>query len=156
MPLPKLPNRPAAILTFPSGDTARAKAARTNSKPAVAGNTDEPLLQPELAGLAPARKAPAPAPAPAPAANRPAARPAPARKPRARTDSAARKLFVLDTNVLLHDPSSLFRFEEHDIFLPMMTLEELDHQKKGMSEVAQRAPGQPLARFAGAGCRQPG
>ncbi|WP_415793730.1 hypothetical protein, partial [Bordetella pertussis] len=47
MPLPKLPNRPAAILTFPSGDTARAKAARTNSKPAVAGNTDEPLLQPE-------------------------------------------------------------------------------------------------------------
>ncbi|WP_377001313.1 hypothetical protein [Bordetella pertussis] len=52
MPLPKLPNRPAAILTFPSGDTARAKAARTNSKPAVAGNTDEPLLQPELAGLA--------------------------------------------------------------------------------------------------------
>ncbi|WYX07712.1 PIN domain-containing protein [Achromobacter xylosoxidans] len=37
---------------------------------------------------------------------------------------------MLDTNVLLHDPSSLFRFEEHDIFLPMMTLEELDHQKK--------------------------
>lgn len=51
----------------------------------------------------------------------------------------ATKLFVLDTNVLLHDPSSLFRFEEHDIFLPMMTLEELDHQKKGMSEVARNA-----------------
>ena len=50
-----------------------------------------------------------------------------------------RKLFVLDTNVLLHDPSSLFRFEEHDVFLPMMTLEELDHQKKGMSEVARNA-----------------
>ena len=29
------------------------------------------------------------------------------------------KLFVLDTNVLMHDPTSLFRFEEHDIFLPM-------------------------------------
>ncbi|NQW85050.1 MAG: PhoH family protein [Alcaligenaceae bacterium] len=49
------------------------------------------------------------------------------------------KLFVLDTNVLLHDPSSLFRFEEHDVFLPMMTLEELDHQKKGMTEVARNA-----------------
>lgn len=54
-------------------------------------------------------------------------------------DGATRKLFVLDTNVLLHDPSSLFRFEEHDVFLPMMTLEELDHQKKGMSEVARNA-----------------
>ncbi|MDE3208381.1 MAG: hypothetical protein KGL58_06040, partial [Pseudomonadota bacterium] len=32
------------------------------------------------------------------------------------------KLFVLDTNVLLHDPSSLFRFEEHDIYVPMMVL----------------------------------
>src|SRR5690606_5138207 len=42
-----------------------------------------------------------------------------------------RKLFVLDTNVLLHDSNSLFKFEEHDIFLPMMVLEELDHQKKG-------------------------
>ena len=49
------------------------------------------------------------------------------------------KLFVLDTNVLLHDPSSIFRFEEHDIFLPMMTLEELDHHKKGMTEVARNA-----------------
>ncbi|MFX8968943.1 PIN domain-containing protein, partial [Acinetobacter baumannii] len=37
-----------------------------------------------------------------------------------------RKLFVLDTNVLMHDPASLFRFEEHDVYLPMMTLEELD------------------------------
>ena len=54
-------------------------------------------------------------------------------------DNASRKMFVLDTNVLLHDPSSLYRFEEHDIFLPMMTLEELDHQKKGMSEVARNA-----------------
>ncbi|MGI4859565.1 MAG: PhoH family protein [Janthinobacterium lividum] len=49
------------------------------------------------------------------------------------------KLFVLDTNVLLHDPSCLFRFEEHDIYLPMMTLEELDNNKKGMSEVARNA-----------------
>ena len=49
------------------------------------------------------------------------------------------KIFVLDTNVLLHDPSSLFRFEEHDVFLPIVTLEELDNNKKGMSEVARNA-----------------
>ena len=49
------------------------------------------------------------------------------------------KLFVLDTNVLMHDPTSLFRFEEHDLFVPMMTLEELDANKKGMSEVARNA-----------------
>ncbi len=49
------------------------------------------------------------------------------------------KLFVLDTNVLMHDPTSLFRFEEHDVYLPMMTLEELDNHKKGMTEVARNA-----------------
>ncbi|MEN3275149.1 MAG: PhoH-like ATPase [Massilia sp.] len=49
------------------------------------------------------------------------------------------KVFVLDTNVLMHDPTSLFRFEEHDVYLPMMTLEELDDHKKGMSEVARNA-----------------
>ena len=49
------------------------------------------------------------------------------------------KIFVLDTNVLMHDPSSLFHFEEHDIFLPMITLEELDNNKKGMTEVARNA-----------------
>ncbi len=53
--------------------------------------------------------------------------------------NAPTKLFVLDTNVLMHDPTSLFRFEEHDIFVPMMTLEELDANKKGMSEVARNA-----------------
>jgi PhoH-like ATPase len=49
------------------------------------------------------------------------------------------KIFVLDTNVLMHDPTSLFRFEEHDVFLPIMTLEELDNHKKGMSEIARNA-----------------
>ncbi|MGB0126328.1 MAG: PhoH family protein [Rhodocyclaceae bacterium] len=49
------------------------------------------------------------------------------------------KLFVLDTNVLLHDPTSVYRFEEHDVFVPIMTLEELDNNKKGMSEVARNA-----------------
>ena len=62
-----------------------------------------------------------------------------ARKPRDKSRSAATKLFVLDTNVLMHDPTSLFRFEEHDVFLPMQTLEELDNNKKGLSEVARNA-----------------
>lgn len=48
-----------------------------------------------------------------------------------------RKLFVLDTNILMHDPSAIFRFEEHDIYLPMVVLEELDNHKTGLSEVAR-------------------
>ncbi|MCC7006563.1 MAG: PhoH family protein [Ottowia sp.] len=54
-----------------------------------------------------------------------------------KTSAGLSKLFVLDTNVLMHDPTALFRFEEHDVYLPMMTLEELDNHKKGMSEVAR-------------------
>lgn len=49
------------------------------------------------------------------------------------------KLFVLDSNVLMHDPTSLFRFQEHDVYITMVTLEELDNNKKGMSEVARNA-----------------
>ncbi len=49
------------------------------------------------------------------------------------------KLFVLDTNVLMHDPTSLFRFEEHDVYLPIGTLEELDNHKKGLSDVSRNA-----------------
>jgi PhoH-like ATPase len=56
-----------------------------------------------------------------------------------KTGKKPTKLFVLDTNVLLHDPTCLYRFQEHDIYLPMATLEELDHNKKGMSEVARNA-----------------
>ncbi len=58
---------------------------------------------------------------------------------RSRIRRRAKKLFVLDTNVLMHDPTSLFRFEEHDVYLPMGTLEELDNHKKGMSDVARNA-----------------
>ncbi|RMX15453.1 PhoH family protein [Vandammella animalimorsus] len=47
------------------------------------------------------------------------------------------RLFVLDTNVLLHDPTALFRFEEHDIYLPLVVLEELDTHKRGATEVAR-------------------
>ncbi len=57
----------------------------------------------------------------------------------ARTRARDKKLYVLDTNVLLHDPSSLFRFDEHDVFLPMVVLEELDNHKKGTTEVARHA-----------------
>ena len=63
----------------------------------------------------------------------------PSRKPAKSGPSATSKLFVLDTNVLMHDPTSLFRFEEHDIYLPILTLEELDNNKKGMTEVARNA-----------------
>jgi PhoH-like ATPase len=48
-----------------------------------------------------------------------------------------KKLFVLDTNVLMHDPMSLFSFNEHDVFLPITTLEEFDNNKKGKTEVAR-------------------
>ena len=56
-----------------------------------------------------------------------------------KTQRPQTKLFVLDTNVLLHDPTSVYRFEEHDVFLPIMTLEELDNNKKGLSEVSRNA-----------------
>jgi len=56
-----------------------------------------------------------------------------------------KKLFVLDTNVLMHDPTALFRFQEHNIFIPMTVLEELDHAKKGVSELARNVRGQPVS-----------
>src|ERR671918_339835 len=55
------------------------------------------------------------------------------------TSPTATRLFVLDTNVLMHDPTCLFRFQEHDVYIPMAILEELDNNKKGMSEVARNA-----------------
>jgi PhoH-like ATPase len=54
-------------------------------------------------------------------------------------------LFVLDTNVLMHDPTAIFRFKEHDIYLPMVVLEELDAAKKGVSEVARNV--RQVSRF---------
>ena len=59
--------------------------------------------------------------------------------------SPDKKLFVLDTNVLMHDPAALFRFQEHDIFIPMIVLEELDHAKKGLTEVARNV--RQVSRF---------
>lgn len=56
-----------------------------------------------------------------------------------------KRLFILDTNVLMHDPTALFRFDEHDIFLPMVVLEELDRGKKGLSEVSRNV--RQVSRF---------
>ncbi len=53
--------------------------------------------------------------------------------------NSVKKFFVLDTNVLMHDPSSIFRFHEHDIFIPMIVLEELDNNKRGTSEASRNA-----------------
>ncbi len=58
-----------------------------------------------------------------------------------------KRLYVLDTNVLMHDPTAMFRFEEHDVFLPMIVLEELDAAKKGLSEVARNV--RQVSRFIG-------
>ena len=59
--------------------------------------------------------------------------------------SASKRIYVLDTNVLMHDPTAIYRFEEHDVFLPMTVLEELDAGKKGTSEVARNA--RQVSRF---------
>jgi len=58
-----------------------------------------------------------------------------------------KRLYIVDTNVLMHDPSAIFRFEEHDVFLPMMVLEELDAAKKGLSEVSRNV--RQVSRFIG-------
>ncbi|MDD1622833.1 MAG: PhoH family protein [Methylococcaceae bacterium] len=59
--------------------------------------------------------------------------------------SVGKKLFVLDTNVLMHDPTSIFRFQEHNVFIPMVVLEELDHAKKGISDVSRNV--RQVSRF---------
>ena len=56
-----------------------------------------------------------------------------------------KRIYVLDTNVLMHDPTALFKFEEHDVFIPMMVLEELDNAKKGHSEASRNA--RQVSRF---------
>ncbi len=56
-----------------------------------------------------------------------------------------KRIYVLDTNVLMHDPTALFRFEEHDVFLPMQVIEELDNGKKGTSEASRNA--RQVSRF---------
>jgi PhoH-like ATPase len=162
MPLPKPPATRAALLS--AADYESQSAPKTSRRAQKAAEPTSKLLDlhDDRAETAVAKAVPKPAAAPvsAPVARVPVPSglpvkapaaypiaPAPAAKPktslggarkRARSGGPA-KLFVLDTNVLLHDPTSLFRFEEHDVYLPMITLEELDNHKKGMTEVARNA-----------------
>ncbi|MES2295948.1 MAG: PhoH family protein [Pseudomonadota bacterium] len=167
MPLPKLPTKPAALLLakdYPKAERSK-PSATSPAKTLKAVPAPAPVLAPApapvVAKTSKAKAAPAKAPAAVPAPAKPAGRgkekqhadlealhsvrhrpsdaPVKSSTSRAADKSGVTKMFVLDTNVLMHDPSSLFRFEEHDVYLPMMTLEELDDHKKGMSEVARNA-----------------
>jgi PhoH-like ATPase len=160
MPLPKPPSRPADMLApadyeAPAASRRRAPRVQPVEPAPLPGVSQPPTPAPQRSRATAAVPAPAAAPSPEPsrpllppagAATTPAApsvvtpaAPAAAGAPRSRRtrEAGPAKLFVLDTNVLMHDPTCLFRFEEHDVFLPMITLEELDGHKKGMSEVAR-------------------
>ncbi len=50
-----------------------------------------------------------------------------------------KKIFVLDTNVLLHDPRAIFSFEDNDVIVPIVVIEELDKFKKGIDEIGRNA-----------------
>jgi len=50
-----------------------------------------------------------------------------------------KRCYVLDTNVLIHNPESLFKFDEHFIFITKRVLLELDHHKTGNRETARNA-----------------
>jgi PhoH-like ATPase len=150
MPLPPAPTKRAAMLPPEAYDApARSshKAARKSESPAEETLlADRPQAQDDFDPRAGGGDVQAGAYAgdvetyldePQPAKKRDVTTPAPL--PRKKKSTGPAKLFVLDTNVLMHDPMSLFRFEEHDIFLPMIVLEELDGHKKGMTEVARNA-----------------
>ena len=159
MPLPTLPTKLGTLLSEKDDSVILADPPVPQDEPdtppaSPKAATSKAAATPRSKKPAPVKAAPAaPAAAPAPVSvakaapnKNAAASPAQAPKPvpsaagkRSRLAPTQRKLFVLDTNVLLHDSNSLFKFEEHDIFLPMMVLEELDHQKKGLSEVARNA-----------------
>ena len=139
MPLPKPPAQKASLLAATDFESQAApRHEKRTLKPAaradVAPGPALDLLDSRVATTVMAPVAARPQPATTTKAE-------PAPRPRTRTPrgSGPAKLFVLDTNVLMHDPMSLFRFDEHDVFLPMITLEELDNNKKGLSEVARNA-----------------
>ncbi len=136
MPLPKPPAQKASLLAPTDFESQAApRHDKRTLKPAasaeVAAGAPLELLDSRVAPAVMAHVEPRPA----------TAAPVEVQRARARAPRVAgpAKLFVLDTNVLMHDPMSLFRFDEHDIFLPMITLEELDNNKKGLSEVARNA-----------------
>ena len=133
MPLPKMPAKPAALLSpidYPKAEKGKSAkpAIALVSAPAAPTEAPQARTRPE----SPVKEKPAPK------SQRSDTHP---KSPTSRSADkrGVTKLFVLDTNVLMHDPTSLFRFAEHDVYLPMITLEELDNHKKGMSEVARNA-----------------
>jgi PhoH-like ATPase len=143
MPLPKPPASRATILPNTAYES-QAAPRSPRSSPKHSG-TEQAERAPALElrnDAAPSAAPPLsdkglPTKAPSKADNKIAPKTEPAPKARKPKRSGPAKLFVLDTNVLMHDPMSLFRFDEHDIYLPMITLEELDGHKKGMSEVSR-------------------
>lgn len=138
MPLPKAPTKPATSLKRDEAVLAKAARPKKAAKP-VEEDTETPAPpSAKVVALQPGN--PRPSPAKAVSAGGKAELPVPtqgAAKHKKKGPTGPKKMFVLDTNVLMHDPMSLFRFEEHDVYLPMTTLEELDGHKKGMSEVAR-------------------
>jgi PhoH-like ATPase len=144
MPLPKAPTKPATTLKRDEAVLAKAarpkKAAKPVEEDPVAVTPMTPATPP-MAKVVPLQPTgPRPTQGKPVAASVKAGLPVPtqgATKHKKKGPTGAKKMFVLDTNVLMHDPMSLFRFEEHDVYLPMTTLEELDGHKKGMSEVAR-------------------
>ena len=154
MPLPKIPTKPATLLDskdYPKAPKGKASKKSANDLIVTPTPTPPPVKSAQPAAKASSKPAEASPPLKSKAAKVLLSEsPVPPSKKLAHTrlKSSARqsasksgmtKLFVLDTNVLMHDPTSLFRFEEHDIFLPMSTLEELDNHKRGMSDVARNA-----------------
>ncbi len=155
MPLPKPPARKASLLA-PADFEAQA-APKTPHRSTQSHTAAEPAAAVlDLFDSSAAAAAPPLAPVVARSAA-PLRAPVAQAKPRKPRGSGPPKLFVLDTNVLMHDPTCLFRFDEHDIFLPMITLEELDGHKKGMSEVARnvRQVSRDLDGLAADGLRDP-
>ena len=149
MPLPKAPNKPAAILAMnPNAKpliASQSTASSTATADAANAKPSAPVAQVKVTASV-VSQVPANSKTIAASTLGPSKKAGKQPNVQANVQATAanaahlgRKLFVLDTNVLMHDPSSLFRFAEHDVFLPMMTLEELDNNKKGMSEVARNA-----------------
>ena len=50
-----------------------------------------------------------------------------------------KKIYVLDTNVILHDPKAIFSFEDNQVIIPMVVIEEVDEQKKRHDSVGRNA-----------------
>lgn len=148
MPLPKAPVAKGSVLTdipaelptqAPAPTAARApRKTKAAAKPAVAAKT---LRTKTTVEPIPAKEAKQEVKAAAPVETKEVLKETTLahRRNKNLKHDGKNKLYVLDTNVLLHDPTSIFRFQEHDIYLPMMTLEELDNHKSGMTDVARNA-----------------